>query len=41
MHTTVRVLCGELLTMRDPEPDGPQIVEIEQGRIIGFRPVAG
>ncbi len=41
MHTTVRVLCSKLLTMKDPEPDGPQIVEIEQGRITGIRPGRG
>lgn len=41
MTTRTRVLCGALLTMTDREPDGPQMIEIEDGRITAVRPANG
>ena len=41
MDRVTRVLCGRLLTMMDPEPDGAQIIEITGGQVARVLPADG
>jgi imidazolonepropionase-like amidohydrolase len=38
MNLPGQILCGALITMDEPAPEGPQLIEVESGRIKSIRP---